>query len=79
MRAGLHVGECEIKANTIRGTAVEASRLIAQEAEAMEILVSRTIRDLVAGSGIRFEPKGQLELTGYGSLHLLRVDVPDLN
>lgn len=80
VRAGLHAGECEINSKTIRGTAVEASRLIAQRAEGTEILVSRTVRDLVAGSGIRFAPKGQLDLAGYqGSLHLLRVEIPGLN
>jgi pimeloyl-ACP methyl ester carboxylesterase len=74
MRAGLHIGECEITGGGIRGAAVEAARQIAQHAEA-EILVSATIRDLVTGSGIRFQHKGILECGGSpAELQLLTVD-----
>ena len=79
VRAGLHVGECEIKANSIRGAAVDVARQMAQHAATMEILVSTTVRDLVTGSGIRFEAKGPLAPANYpGSLQLLRVDIPGL-
>ena len=61
MRAGLHIGECEISGGVIRGAAVETARKIAQNAEAEEILASATVRDLVAGSGIRFRHKGTLD------------------
>src|SRR5262249_30028697 len=58
IRAGLHIGECEITSNGIRGAAVETARQIAQQVDDAGILVSRTVRDLVAGSGIRFQHKG---------------------
>jgi class 3 adenylate cyclase len=61
MRAGLHIGECEISGGVIRGAAVETARKIAQNAGADEILASATVRDLVAGSGIRFRHKGTLD------------------
>jgi hypothetical protein len=61
MRAGLHIGECEISGGVIRGAAVETARKIAQNAGAEEILASATVRDLVAGSGIRFRYKGTLD------------------
>jgi hypothetical protein len=61
MRAGLHIGECEIVRGGIRGAAVDTACQIAQRAEAGEVLVSATVRDLVAGSGIRFQVKGILE------------------
>jgi class 3 adenylate cyclase len=75
MRAGLHIGECEIGGGVIRGAAVETARKIAQNAEAEEILASATVRDLVSGSGIRFRYKGALD-SGGGSanLPLLAVD-----
>ncbi len=64
VRAGLHIGECEISSGGIRGTAVETACQIAHHAGAEEILVSATVRDLVAGSGIRFQHKGILDLGG---------------
>jgi pimeloyl-ACP methyl ester carboxylesterase/DNA-binding winged helix-turn-helix (wHTH) protein len=64
MRAGLHIGECQISGGVIRGAAVETARKIAQNAEAEEILASATVRDLVAGSGIRFRHKGTLDSGG---------------
>ena len=64
MRAGLHIGECEITSSGIRGAAVETARQMAQHAGAAEILVSATVRDLVAGSGIRFRHNGVLEPGG---------------
>jgi pimeloyl-ACP methyl ester carboxylesterase/DNA-binding winged helix-turn-helix (wHTH) protein len=75
MRAGLHIGECEICGGVIRGAAVETARSIAQSAEADEILASATVRDLVAGSGVRFRHKGTLEFDGVSAkLPLLVVD-----
>jgi len=60
VRAGLHIGECEVKAGAIRGATVEIVRQIADYAQTSEILVSTTVRDLVAGSGLRFQPRGVL-------------------
>jgi pimeloyl-ACP methyl ester carboxylesterase len=71
VRCGLHIGECELTGGTIRGTAVETARQIALEAGAGEIMVSATVRDLVAGSGIPFQPKGSL---GGSGLQLLAVE-----
>jgi pimeloyl-ACP methyl ester carboxylesterase/DNA-binding winged helix-turn-helix (wHTH) protein len=64
IRAGLHIGECQISGGIIRGAAVETARKIAQNAEVEEILASATVRDLVAGSGIRFRHKGTLDSGG---------------
>ena len=75
MRAGLHIGECELTSGGIRGAAVESARQIAQLAENSEILVSATVRDLAAGSGLRFCHKGTLQGAGTSvDLQLLAVD-----
>lgn len=75
MRAGVHIGECEITGRGIRGAAVESARQIALRAGAAEVLVSSTVRDLVAGSGIAFRrkedtPSGEASV----DLDLLAVD-----
>jgi pimeloyl-ACP methyl ester carboxylesterase/DNA-binding winged helix-turn-helix (wHTH) protein len=64
IQAGLHVGECEIGAGRIFGAAVDIARQIEQSASASEILASATVRDLVSGSGIVFQPKGPLGAAG---------------
>ena len=64
IRAGLHVGECELRGDDIGGLAVHIGARIAGLAEPGEILVSRTVRDLVAGSGLRFADRGEYELKG---------------
>ncbi len=77
IRAGLHTGECEIMDNKIGGIAVNVGARVAGCAGAGEILVSRTVVDLVAGSGIRFHEHGERELKGIpGVWTLYRVDVP---
>ena len=77
MRAGLHIGECEITNGGIRGAAVDIARQISQCAEAKEILASATVRDLVSGSGLRFQHKQMLDGSGPQSeLSLLAVQ-PD--
>ena len=63
-RAGLHVGECELRGDDVGGIAVHIGARIAGLAEPGEILVSRTVRDLVAGSGLRFADRGEHELKG---------------
>ena len=55
VRAGLHTGECDLMANTVGGMTVEIGRDIAAAAREGEILVSHTVKDLVAGSGIGFK------------------------
>ena len=64
VRVGLHTGECEVMDDKITGIAVHIGARIAALAGAGEVLVSRTVKDLVAGSGIDFEERGRQELKG---------------
>jgi pimeloyl-ACP methyl ester carboxylesterase len=64
VRAGLHTGEVEVAGNTVRGIAVHTGARVAAQAGAGEVLVSQTVRDLVAGSGIELEDRGAKELKG---------------
>jgi len=59
VRAGLHTGECELlDGNLVGGLTVEFGRKIRERARAGEVLVSHTVKDLVAGSGLSFEEHG---------------------
>lgn len=58
LRIGLHTGECDIREDRLGGVAVDLARAVAAGAEPGEILVSRTVKDLVAGSGLRFKEFG---------------------
>jgi pimeloyl-ACP methyl ester carboxylesterase/DNA-binding winged helix-turn-helix (wHTH) protein len=62
MQLGLHTGECEVEAASMRGPAVDISAHLSQVAALGDVLVSRTVRDLVAGSGLTFEPRGERRL-----------------
>jgi pimeloyl-ACP methyl ester carboxylesterase len=64
VRAGLHTGECETVDGKIGGIAVHIGARVAKEAGPGEVLVSSTVRDLVAGSGLVFEESGVAELKG---------------
>jgi class 3 adenylate cyclase len=64
IRAGLHTGECEMLGDKLSGVAVHIGARVAGEARAGEVLVSSTVKDLVAGSGIAFEERGTAELKG---------------
>jgi class 3 adenylate cyclase len=64
VRAGLHSGECELLDEDVAGIAVHIGARVSALARGGEILVSRTVRDLVVGSGLRFEPRGVHELKG---------------
>jgi class 3 adenylate cyclase len=64
IRAGVHTGECEIVGDSLRGIAVHTGARVAAQATAGEILVSSTVRDLVAGSGIEFTDRGFVALKG---------------
>ena len=64
LRAGLHTGECELANGKVRGIAVHTGARVAALAGPGEVLVSSTVRDLVAGSGIAFEERGEHELKG---------------
>lgn len=77
VRAGLHVGECELRGNDIGGLAVHIAARVAEAAGTGEILVSGTVRDLVAGSGLEFSDRGTRELKGIpGEWRLFSVDQP---
>ncbi|HZS34674.1 MAG TPA: adenylate/guanylate cyclase domain-containing protein [Methylomirabilota bacterium] len=64
LRAGLHTGECEMRGDKVSGIAVHTAARIAGQAAANEVLVSSTVRDLVAGSAIRFRDAGPRSLRG---------------
>jgi pimeloyl-ACP methyl ester carboxylesterase len=64
IRAGLHTGECEVMDGKVGGIAVHIGARVAREAQPSEVLVSSTVKDLVAGSGLRFRDRGSAELKG---------------
>jgi class 3 adenylate cyclase len=64
LRAGVHTGECEVIDDKVAGIAVHTGARVAAQAQPGEVLVSSTVKDLVAGSGIVFEDRGAYELKG---------------
>jgi class 3 adenylate cyclase len=64
VRAGLHTGECELIDDDVGGIAVHIGARVAAIANAGEVLVSSTVKDLVAGSGLRFGDRGSHSLKG---------------
>jgi pimeloyl-ACP methyl ester carboxylesterase len=64
VRSGLHTGECELIDDKVGGIAVHTGARVAALAQPGEVLVSRTVRDLVAGSGLGFEDRGVNDLKG---------------
>jgi class 3 adenylate cyclase len=75
IRAGLHTGECERIDNKVGGIAVNIGARVAAEAGPSEVLVSSTVKDLVAGSGIQFRERGVAELKGVpGEWRLFAVE-----
>jgi pimeloyl-ACP methyl ester carboxylesterase len=64
VRAGLHTGECELIGKKVGGIAVHIGARVMTSAEAGVVLVSRTVKDLVAGSGLEFTAHGARELKG---------------
>jgi class 3 adenylate cyclase len=64
VRIGLHTGEIEMRGDDVGGLAVHIGQRVSALAQQSEILVSSTVKDLVAGSGIEFEPRGEHELKG---------------
>jgi class 3 adenylate cyclase len=78
VRAGVHAGECEIIDGKVSGIAVHTGARVAAEAGAGEVLVSSTVKDLVAGSELEFEARGVHELKGIpGEWRLYAVRDPD--
>ena len=64
IRAGVHTGECEVIDGQISGITVTIGARVAAQAGASEVLISQTVKDLVAGSGLGFEDAGEHELKG---------------
>ena len=74
VRIGLHTGECEVRGDDLAGIAVHIGARVAAVAGPGEVLVTSTVRDLVAGSGIEFAEQGAHELKGVpGEWHVLSV------
>jgi len=64
VRTGLHTGECERRGDDLAGLAVHIAARVAGAAQSGDVLVSRTVRDLVGGSDLRFADRGEFELKG---------------
>lgn len=75
-RVGLHTGECEIDNGDVTGIAVNIASRVADLAAPGEVLVSRTVKDLVAGSGIAFEDRGTRTLKGLADSWAMFAAVP---
>jgi class 3 adenylate cyclase len=74
VRAGLHTGECELMDDKISGLTVSIGARVAAKAGPSQVLISQTVKDLVAGSGLTFEDAGEHELKGVPDRwHLYRV------
>jgi class 3 adenylate cyclase len=74
IRAGIHTGEVEVRGSDLGGLAVHIAARIASVAGRSEVLVSSTVRDLIAGSGLNFEEAGEHDLKGVPERwHLYRV------
>ncbi|HET9724886.1 MAG TPA: adenylate/guanylate cyclase domain-containing protein [Actinomycetota bacterium] len=74
IRSGVHTGEIEVAGNNVRGIAVHIGARVAALADPGQVLVSSTVKDLVAGSGLTFEDAGEHDLKGVPDRrHLFRV------
>jgi pimeloyl-ACP methyl ester carboxylesterase/DNA-binding winged helix-turn-helix (wHTH) protein len=75
VKTGLHTGECDVSGNEYSGFAVDLARMIADAAEPGNIVVSRTVKDLVAGSGLSFTEYGNRSFENIeGDWRLFAVD-----
>ena len=74
VRAGLHTGECEMVEGKVGGIATLVGVCVANEAQPGEVLVSNTVKDLVAGSGIVFQDRGARTFPEVGEWGLFAVD-----
>ncbi len=73
IRVGVHTGECDVVDDKLAGLAVAVGARVAAKADVGEVLVSGTVKDLVAGSGISFDARGNKELKGLGEWPLYAV------
>jgi class 3 adenylate cyclase len=67
VRVGIHTGELERRGTELAGVAVHIAQRVCNTAQSGEVVVSRTVVDLVAGSGIGFEDRGEHDLKGIGA------------
>jgi class 3 adenylate cyclase len=75
VRAGVHTGEVELRGDDVAGVAVHIGARVAAIADRGEVLVTRTVTDLVAGSGLTFADRGKHDLKGLpGTWHIYAVD-----
>jgi class 3 adenylate cyclase len=72
IRVGVHTGECEVHEDKVAGLAVVIGARVAALANGGEVLVSQTVKDLVAGAGIDFDERGEQELKGVPVMAPLR-------
>lgn len=77
IRIGVHTGECDVVDGKLAGLAVAVGARVAAQANVGEVLVSGTVKDLVAGSGIAFDSRGVRELKGLGEWPLFAVAATD--
>ena len=77
LRAGVHTGEVEARGDDVAGIAVHIGQRLSSVAAADEILVSRTVTDLVAGSGLTFSDRGARTLRGVPGEHHVFAVLPD--
>jgi len=74
VRSGLHIGECELVGNSVGGSTVDIAARIASFADPDEVLLSSTVKDLIAGSRLQFADRGRHVLDGVsGELHLFKA------
>ena len=71
LRIGIHTGECEVRGDSLEGVAIHIAARVANTAGSGEIVVSRTVRDLVAGAGIEFDDFGEHDFKGVPDRHQL--------
>ena len=75
VRIGLHTGECELRADDVTGIAVHIAARVMHAAGPGEVLASSTVKELVVGSGLRFEDRGAHTLRGVdGEWRLYALD-----
>jgi len=78
VRVGVHTGEVELDGPAVRGIAVHIGARVGAKAAPGQVLVSGTVKDLVAGSGLTFESRGEHELKGVpGAWHLYAASAPE--
>jgi class 3 adenylate cyclase len=77
VRAGLHIGECEVIDGKVGGLAVSIGARVASQAGPSQVLISQTVKDLVAGSGFIYQDAGERDLKGVpGTWRLWAVSAP---